>query len=158
MQGHYWFALRVGNIAWHTVNSSRRETQQSEGKRYRLNKLSSSRLEVSYLWHSESVKLCLHCVLYKYFDQTANFRIWGRSSKAHPCHYTAKGHVTLRRRNTFNSFCYLNSLMFRVMEKVYFAYSNTNLMKLTQPELRECVQCSLCVYASGGDEVKNASG
>ncbi len=29
------------------------------------------------------------------------------------------------------------------MEKVYFAYSNIDLMKLTHPGLRECVQCVL---------------
>ncbi len=45
------------------------------------------------------------------------------------------------RRGAFTSFCYLNSLMFWVMEKVYFAYLNMKLMKLTHPGLRECGQC-----------------
>lgn len=52
----------------------------------------------------------------------------------------AKVKLQLNRRGTFTSCCYLSSLMFGVMEKVC-AYSNTDLMKITHPGLRECVQC-----------------
>lgn len=101
-----------------------------------------SRLQSSYLWHLQPLKLCWHCVLHKYFDWTANFRIWGWSSKTHPATTLWKFTLHWERSGTFTSFCYPNSLMFWVMGKVYFAFSK-NLMKLTQSQWRECGQCRL---------------
>lgn len=55
----------------------------------------------------------------------------------------AKFMLQWERRGTFTSLCYLNSFVFRAMEKVHFAYSNTDLMKLTHTGPTECVQCRL---------------
>lgn len=121
MEGHCWFALRVGNAAWHTVNSTVRETRGrwKERKRRRLNWLSAAAFEDSYLWHSEPVKfffIYLLRVLCEYFDQAANFSI-GRES--------GTGHALPRRRQSFACsvkeaahsphFCYLNGLMFQTI-------------------------------------------
>lgn len=145
MQGHCWFALRVGNAAWHTVNSMVRETHHrwSEGKRYRLNKLSTtdSRLLICGIQSLLSFVYiaCFTNTLTK--PPTSGYEV---EVVKHTLATTlAKFMLQWERRGTFISFCYLNSLMFWVMEKVYFAYLNMDLMKVTHPGLRECVQCML---------------
>lgn len=145
MQGHCWFALRVGNAAWHTVNNMGRETHSLKGgETVQVEQTFYHRLEASYLWHSEPVKLCLHCVCFTNTltkPPTSGYEV---EVVKHTLATTlSKFMLQWERRGTFTSFCYLNSLMFWVMEKVYFAYSNMDLMKLTHPGLRECVQCRL---------------
>lgn len=144
MQGHYWFALWVGNAAWHTVNSMVRETSQKGGeKRYSLNKLSSTDLRLLIY----GIRSLLSFVYTVCFANTLT-KLPASGYEVEVVKHTlpttlAKFMLQWERRGTFTSFCYLNSLMFWVMEKVYFAYSNIHLMKLTHPGLRECVQCGL---------------
>lgn len=145
MQGHCWFALRVGNAAWYTVNSMVRGTHHRwrEGKRYRLNKLSTTDLRLLIY----GIQCLLSFVYTVCFTNTLT-KLPTSGYEVEVVKHTLATTVTKfmlqwERRGTFTSFCYLNSLMFWVMEKVYFAYSNIDLMKLTHPGLRECVQCVL---------------
>lgn len=145
MQGHCWFALWVGNAAWHTVNSMMREThhRRRERKRYSLNKLSTTDLRLL-IYGIRSLlsfvyTVCFANTLTK--PPTSGYEV---EVVKHTLATTlAKFMLQWERRGTFTPFCYLNSFMFWVMEKVYFAYSNMDLMKLAHPGLRECVQCGL---------------
>lgn len=112
MQGHCWFALRVGNAAWHTVNSVARGThlRSREGKRRRLNKLSDtdSRLLIygiqSLLSHVYTV--CFTNTLTK--PPTSGYEVEVVKHKLTTT--LAKFMLQWERRGAFTSSCYLNSL------------------------------------------------
>lgn len=158
MQGHCWFALRVGNAVWHTVNSVARGThlRSREGKRRRLSKLSNTdpRLLIYGIQSllSPVYTVCFTNTLTK--PPTSGYEV---EVVKHTLAATlAKFMLQWERRDTFTSPCYLNSLKVWSAgeKKVDFAFSNMDLMKLAHSRLRERVQCELSVYASCGDEVK----
>ena len=151
MQGHCWFALGAGNAVWHTVDSTERKTHHRwrEGKRYRLNKLSATDLSLL-IYNIQTLlsfvyPVCFTNTLTKPLTSGYEVEVVKHTLVATLLKFT----LHWERRGTFTSFVILARLTVWVMEKVCVAYSNMNLMKLTQVELRECVQrrhvWSLCL-------------
>lgn len=159
-QGCCRFASWVGNAVWHTVDSTVRETHHRwrEGKWDSLNKLSATdpRLRIY------GIRILLIFVYTVCFANTltkpptSGYEV---EVVKHTLATTlAKFTLQWERRGAFTSLCYLNSFMFGVIEKVYFAYSNMDLMKLAHTGLRECMQCRfvwtlcLCMWWGWGQK------
>ena len=109
------------------------------GQMVRVEQTFYHQLEASYLWLSFLHTVCFTNTLTKL--PTSEYEV--EVVKHTLATKLSKFMLKWERRGTFTSFCYLNSLIFWVVEKVCFAYSNIDLMKLTHPGSRECVQCGL---------------